>query len=134
MGQQAQGHVLEGAGGAVEQLQHSVLPHGGERRQRRGAELAGIGGLDQRHGLFPAEIRQEGRDNIGGHASIILLQSALPIELQGGQVRQHIKAAVRGQALENGMGGIGLNHMGAGALVVHGFSPFCRGCSGVTRI
>ena len=79
-------------------------------------------------------IRQDGGDNIGGHASIILLQSALPIELQGGQVRQHIKAAVRGQALENGMGGIGLNHMGAGALVVHGFSPFCRGCSGVTRI
>ena len=32
MGQQAEGHILKGAGGAVEQLQHSVLPHGSEGR------------------------------------------------------------------------------------------------------
>ena len=118
----------------MEQLQHGVLPNGGEGRQRRGAELAGIGGLDQGQGLFPAEIRQEGGDDVGGHAGVILLQSALPVKVQGRHIGQHVKAAVRGQALEDGVGGIGLNRMGAGALVVHGVSPFCRGCSGVTRI
>ena len=101
-GQDAEGHILEGGGGAVVQLQHVFIRHGGQGRQVGGGELVVIAGPHQRGHIV--KIRQQGVEDIRRHGEGVLFQGGAPVEAQGRRVAD-VQAAVRGDALKHRVGG-----------------------------
>ena len=91
-GQQAQGHVFKCAGGTTEQLQHIAIPHLDQRGQFLRFKLARIATADK--GIHIRIVRQQGREDPGGHGESIFLYKRLPIHRWNGL--RHIQTAIRG--------------------------------------
>ena len=108
-GQDAEGHILEGGGGAMVQLQHVFIRHGGQGRQVGRGELAGVAVADQP--VHVLKVRQQGVEDIRRHGEGVLFQGSAPVEAQGRRVAD-VQAAVRGDALKHRVGG------GSGELLV----------------
>ena len=117
MGQQAQGHVLKGAGGAAEELQHGVLAHGDRGGQIGGFKFIAIGGADQGRHLFQGKIRQQCGHDHRAHVQRIQGQRRLIIKTCVCEGGQGIQAAVRGDALHDGLGRGSGQKGRAGALI-----------------
>ena len=119
-GQHRQGHILEGGGGTVVQLQHIAAAHGHQRGQVHGGELAGIAPTD--NVIHIGEVRQQCGQDLRGHVHGVQLQSALPVKVQLGGITD-IQAAVGGDALQHRVGG-GSGQVGVtGTMVQHRKSP-----------
>ena len=119
-GQHRQGHVLEGGGGAVVQLQHIFITHGHQRCQVGGGELAGVAFADEI--LHVGEVRQQRGEDLRGHGQGVQPQRALPVEVQPGGIAD-IQTAVGGNALQHRPGGGGGEADVACAMVQHRKSP-----------
>ena len=115
LGQQAQRHVLKGAGGTPEQLQHIAVAHGHQGGQILRLELPGIAPAHQ--GGHILIIRQQGREDPGGHGEGILPDQRLPV--QHGDGLGHIESPIRRDAPEYGGRGSGREGAVAGALIFH---------------
>ena len=101
-GQHAQRHVLEGAGGAVVQLQYIFIRHRCQGRQVRGGELAGIAVAHQL--LHILKVRQQRVEDVRRHGQGVLFQRGAPVEVQRRRITD-VQAAVRGDALQYRVGG-----------------------------
>ncbi len=118
LGQHGQGHVLEGGGGPVEQLQGIVLPHLFKRGQLLGGKFALVGPADQ--GIHALKARQQMPQDYFRHAQGRQIQAGLPVKGPLCQTRVDIQSAVGGDALQHGGGVCRL--MGAAcALIQHVF-------------
>ena len=95
-GQHRQGHVLEGAGGPVVQLQHIPLSHRHQRRQVIAGEFSGIAGPHQPVHIL--KVRQQHTQNVRRHGHGILLQGPLPVKIQLPRIAD-IQSSVRCDAL-----------------------------------
>ena len=118
-GQHTQRHILEGAGGAAEQLQHRIIAHRNGGGQLRRLELAVVGGADKGVHLLFGKRGQQRRQNFAGHGQGIHLQCRLPVQPDPGQRRHGVQSAVGGKALQNSLGGCGVESGVSRALIVH---------------
>ena len=114
-GQQAQRHVLEGAGGAAEQLQHIAPAHGHHRGQLLRFKFPRIAPMHQ--SVHVRIVRQQRREDAGGHGEGVLLQERLPVH--GGDGFGHKQAAVRRNACQHSLGGRRRESAIAGAVIFH---------------
>ena len=73
-GQDAEGHILEGGGGAMVQLQHVFIRHGGQGRQVGRGELAGVAVADKP--VHVLKVRQQGVEDIRRHGEGVLFRAA----------------------------------------------------------
>ena len=123
MGQDLQGHILKGGGGAVPQLQAVglviQLVHGGHTAVVK--LLIGVAGLGEGGQFLFREILQEELHQCHGTLSVGLTSPVLQHfrgelgEDLGGQ-----KTAVPGQALGNGLAGSQADGLVSGADISHG--------------
>ena len=99
LGQHAERHVLKGGGGPVEELQHIVIAHRHQRRELRTGKTALIGAVYQRPHI--AEAGQQAGENLLGLAEGVQRETALHIEIPGGDLRIDIESAVRRKAAKH---------------------------------
>ena len=118
-GQHTQRHILEGAGGAAEQLQHRIIAHRNGGGQLRRLEFAVVGGADKGVHLLFGKRGQQRRQDLTGHGQGIHLQYRLPVQLDTGQRRHGVQTAVGGKALQNRLGRRGVDVRVSCALIVH---------------
>ena len=125
MGQHAEGHVLKGAGGAPEQLQHIAIPHRHQGGQLLRLELAGVAAADKpRH---VRKVRQHGVEDFGRHGLGVAGDDLPPVHVQMGHVAD-IEPAVGGDALQHRLGGQGRQIAVACAVIFHGKPPMFFSC------
>ena len=115
LGQQAQGHILKGTGGAPEQLQHIAVAHLYQRGQLLCLKFPGVAPADQT--VHIRVVRQQGREDAGGEGEGVRLQERLPVK--NGDGFGHIESPVRRDAPEYGGSGRGRKGAVAGALIFH---------------
>ena len=113
LGQHGKGHVLKCGGGAPEQLQDAEIAHGDGGGQVVGLKFAGIGIFDQ--GIHIGNIGQQGGQDHSGHVHGRALKAGFPVEGRDGL--GHIQAAIGSQALQNGLGAVGLVQFTAGGMI-----------------
>ena len=119
LGQHGQRHVLKGRGGAPEQLQHKIMARHTNGSQILRLKFVGIGPVHQL--LHIPEIRQQELQHPGCH-----LQRGQEEDILPGETLQRpgdVKAAIRRQALQNRLGGAGLDFPVSRALIIHKKSP-----------
>ena len=122
-GQQGEGHVLEGGGGAPEKLQHIVLPHGHQGGQLRGLKLSRVGLPHQL--AHPGKARQQIAQDLFRPLQGRAGEAGPPVEGPGAQLLFHKQAAVGGQALQHGAEIVALI-VGTRTLYQHKDAPFLR--------
>ena len=122
MGQHLQRHVLEGAGGAVPQLQAvGALVQGVDRGHGGGVELLrAIGGGSKVGELLDGELLQKLLHHIDGPSLIRhVLQLVQGVARQLGDIIGGQQTAVSGQALGDGLGGGEADRRISGTGILH---------------
>ena len=116
LGEHGKGHILEGGGGATEQLQHAEIAdlHGGG--QILGLEFPGVGSGNQSTHI--GNFRQQGGENVCGHFLAGAVQTGLPVKF--GERFGHIQTAVGCQTLQDGLGTVDEVSGVSGGMIQHG--------------
>ena len=101
--QHLQGHVLEGARGAVPELEHPLVAaaHGG--RHGGGVEVLAIGGAHAPGDLVGREVVEQVPQHEAGAVLVGAGQQLVERRCPRGDVVSHEQAAIGGDALENGL-------------------------------
>ena len=118
-GQHAECRILEGAGGAAEQLQHRVVAQGDGGGQVGRLKFIGIGRPDKAVHLLFGKGRQQRRQDLPRHGQGVQRQKRLPVQLDLRQGGHGIQSAVRGEALQDRLGRRGVQVGVSGTLVFH---------------